>query len=145
MNTSSQPLAALPFLANDDLGKLILRLTLGGALLFHGAHKLMNFAATVDGMGALLASHHLPAFLAYGVFVGEALAPALIVLGLFTRLAGLIVAINMLFAVLLVHSHQIFTLTNHGAWALELQGFYLFGALALVFLGGGRYALGGGR
>lgn len=29
-------------LANTDLGKLIIRLTLGGLLLFHGVDKLMN-------------------------------------------------------------------------------------------------------
>ena len=48
---------------------------------------------------------------------------------------------NMLFAILLVHTGDILALTEHGGWRLELQGFYLFGALAIVFLGSGKYAI----
>jgi putative oxidoreductase len=53
----------------------------------------------------------------------------------------LIVVVNMLFAIWLAHSADIFSLTEHGGWALELQGFYLFSGLALIFLGSGRYAV----
>jgi putative oxidoreductase len=30
-----------------------------------------------------------------------------------------------------------------GGWALELQGFYFFTALAVALLGAGRYSMGG--
>jgi putative oxidoreductase len=49
----------------------------------------------------------------------------------------------MIFAVLLVHTSQFFTLNETGGWALELQGMFLFGALAVALLGAGRYSLGG--
>ncbi len=52
-------------LENADLGKLIIRLTLGGLMLFHGIAKLLNGVGFIEGE---LASHGLPTFLAYGVY-----------------------------------------------------------------------------
>lgn len=52
------------------------------------------------------------------------------------------VAINMVVALLLVHTGEFFTLSDTGGWALELQGRYLGTALALAFLGAGRYSIG---
>ena len=49
----------------------------------------------------------------------------------------------MVVAIGLVHVAELFTLGKQGGWALELQGMFLFAALALVFLGAGRYSLGG--
>jgi putative oxidoreductase len=49
----------------------------------------------------------------------------------------------MLVAFALAHLAQLFTLAKTGGWALELQGMYLFTALALVFLGAGRFSVGG--
>ncbi|MGE0808773.1 MAG: DoxX family protein [Burkholderiaceae bacterium] len=125
--------------SSTDLGKLILRLTLGILLLLHGLAKLKS---GVGGIGGMLASNGLPEALAYLVYVGEILAPAALILGIWTRPAALIVVINMLFAIGLVHMKELFTLDQGGAWALELQGFFLFTALAIVFLGSGRYGLG---
>jgi putative oxidoreductase len=47
----------------------------------------------------------------------------------------------MVFALFLAHRSQLFTLTTSGGWALELQGFYLFSGLAVLFLGSGRMAI----
>jgi putative oxidoreductase len=65
----------------------------------------------------------------------------MIILGIQARIGGLIVVLNMLFAILLVHTGDLFSLTDHGGWRLELQGFYLFGGLAIMFLGSGRMAI----
>jgi hypothetical protein len=59
------------------------------------------------------------------------LAPLLLLAGLWTRAAGLLVAINMVVAVLLVHTDQLAALNRNGGWALELQGFYFFIAVAM--------------
>ncbi len=128
------------FLKNDDSGKLILRLTLGILMLFHGVSKIQS-PSTVEYIAGNLSSSGLPSFLVNGVYLGELLAPALIVLGVFTRYSAMVVIINMLFAIFLVHTSDIFSLTQHGGWRLELQGFYLFGAAAIVFLGSGEYAV----
>jgi putative oxidoreductase len=129
----------IPF-KSDALGKLLLRLTLGLLMSFHGISKLTNPARTLESMNGLLAAAGLPTYLAYGVFIGEALAPILIILGIYSRIGGLIVVINMIFAVLLAHSAQLLTLTKTGGWALELQGFYMLTGLALFFLGSGKIA-----
>lgn len=127
-------------LHNDALGKLILRLTVGVLMLFHGVSKIMN-PGTVDFIGGALAGSGMPSLLAYGVYIGEVIAPLMIVLGIYCRYAALIVVINMVFAIMLMHSGDIFALTEHGGWRLELQGLYLFGALAIMFLGSGRQAI----
>lgn len=130
----------IPF-QSDALGKLILRLTLGLLLLLHGIAKVTNPARTLDSMSGMLTAAGLPTYLAYGVFAGEVLAPILIILGIYSRIGGLIVVINMIFAVQLAHATQLFSLTKTGGWALELQGFYLLSGLALFFLGSGRVAV----
>lgn len=124
----------------DDLGKLTLRLALGILLLLHGLAKLDG---GVGGIGNMLAGYGLPAVLAYGVYLGEILAPILIILGIYTRLGGLMALINMLFAIGLAHMGQLFTLGRSGGWALELQGMFLFAALAVILLGAGSHSLGG--
>lgn len=125
---------------SDDLGKLILRLALGVLMLLHGIAKLDK---GVDGIGSMLSGHGLPAILAYGVYLGEIVAPALVIIGLFTRPAACVIAINMVVAIWLVHMKHLSALTDNGGWALELQGMFLFSALALAFLGGGRLGVGG--
>ncbi|GGC67026.1 DoxX family protein [Marinobacter halophilus] len=125
-------------LENADLGKLIVRLTLGGLLLFHGIAKLLNGVGFIEGQ---LASHGLPTILAYGVYIGEVIAPLMVLLGYQTRIGALIIIFNMIVAIALVHGHQLLTLSSNGGWALELQGFFLFIAFALLFLGPGRYKL----
>ncbi|AKC68981.1 DoxX family protein [Pandoraea oxalativorans] len=126
----------------DDLGKLILRLTLGILLLFHGVSKVINGVGFIEGM---ITSHGLPAFLAYGAYLGEVLAPVLLILGVLTRLGGLLVVGNMLVAFSLVHLSQLGDLAKTGGWALELQGFYLFTGLCVILFGAGRYSVSGGR
>lgn len=125
-----------PFLS-DEIGKLVLRLTLGGLMLFHGVAKILHPAA-IDGIGKQLAGLGLPSFVAYGAYVGEVLAPLMIVFGLFARIGGLLVATNMVFAIFLAHRAELLTLSKHGGWALELQGFYLLCGIAVALLGSGR-------
>ena len=125
----------------DSIGKLILRLTLGVLMLFHGVSKLLHAAGTIERIGAQLVSAGLPPFLVYGVFIGEVLAPLMIVFGVYARLGGLLVVINMIFAVYLVHPDQMLSLTKTGGWVLELQAFFLFAGLAVLFLGSGKIAV----
>jgi putative oxidoreductase len=67
----------------------------------------------------------------------------LILVGLYTRAAALIVVVNMIVALLLVHTRQFFTLNDTGGWALELQAMYLGTAVVLALIGAGRYSIGG--
>ncbi len=125
---------------SDDYGKLILRLALGVLILLHGISKLTGGIGFISDM---VTAHGLPAQFAYLVYIGEVLAPAMIIVGLLTRPAALVIVINMLVALWLVHQQQLGLLNKNGGWELELQGMYLFGAMALVFLGAGRISVGG--
>ena len=125
---------------SNDLGKLLLRLTLGSLMLLHGIAKLSSGADHIAGM---VASHGLPGVLGYLVYVGEVLAPLLLIVGLWTRPAALVVAINMVVAIGLAHMGQLGQLGKSGGWALELQGLFLFTAVAVSLLGAGRFSLGG--
>jgi putative oxidoreductase len=124
----------------QDLGKLILRASLALLILFHGVSKIMG---GIDPIMGMVAQAGLPPQAGYLVYVGEVAAPLLMLLGAWTRLAALIVAVNMVVAILLVHTSQFFTLSKAGGWALELQGMYLAAALAVALLGAGRHSAGG--
>ncbi|MCI1899543.1 MAG: DoxX family protein [Enterobacter sp.] len=122
----------------DDLGKLLLRLAVGGLMLFHGLHKLFG---GVEGISGMLVAKGLPGFIAYGVLIGEVVAPILIVLGILTRPAALALAFTMVVAWLMVGTGKTFALDAVGAWAIESLVYFFIGALAVVFLGAGRYSL----
>ena len=123
----------------DDLAKLLLRVTLGALMLLHGIAKLQS---GIDPIIDAVANAGLPPVLAYGVFLGEVLAPLLLIAGVWSRLAAGVIAINMVAAIALMHATDFGTLTRTGGWALELQAFYLVVALAIALLGAGRFALG---
>jgi putative oxidoreductase len=129
--------------SRDDIGKLILRLTVAVLMLFHGVSKLRHGVAWIAGP---LQAHHLPPFLAYGVYVGEVVAPILLILGIFTRPAALVIAFDLIMALFLVVQGKAFQIQPQtGALGGELQFLYLFSALAIAFFGSGRYALSKGR
>ena len=100
-------------LSCDDLGKLLLRLAVGGLMLFHGLHKLFGGVGFISGM---LVEKGLPGFIAYGVLIGEVVAPILIIVGLFTRPAALVQAFTMIVAWLMVGlmRHSRSTRSAHG-------------------------------
>ncbi|SHM75318.1 DoxX family protein [Flavobacterium chilense] len=123
---------------NNDFGLLILRITIGLLMLLHGISK---FGGGLEFISGMLVEKGLPGFFAYGVLIGEILAPVLLIIGFRTRIAAIIYAVNCLVAVLMVHSADIFKLSDHGGWELELLGLYFFGSLVLFFTGGGKYAL----
>jgi putative oxidoreductase len=127
--------------ASDDAGRLVLRLMVGGLILFHGVSKLQG---GVDGIAGMLTGRGLPGFLAYGAYVGEVLAPLMILIGIWTRPAALLVVVNMLVALALVHTGELTKINaKTGGWAIELQMFYLLGAVAIALLGAGRFSAGG--
>jgi putative oxidoreductase len=124
----------------EEVGKLILRLAVGILMLFHGTAKILN-PGVIDAIGSQLESHGWPAFVAYGAYFGEVLAPLMLIFGVLSRIGGLLVAINMVFAIVMGHTVQLLTLSKSGGWAVELQAFYLLCGLAIVFLGSGRMAV----
>ncbi len=122
----------------QNTGLLLLRLSIGGLMLFHGIHKLIN---GVDGLVGMFESMGLPGFIAYGAYLGEFLAPIFIIVGYRAKIASLFVAATMLVAAMTAHADDILKIGDHGEWALELIGLYLFGAFSIFFLGAGKFAV----
>ncbi len=115
-----------------------MRLMLGGMLLFHGIYKLQHGIGTIKNM---VVGHGLPEILAYGVYIGEILAPLLLLLGISSRVWAGVIAVNMLMAIWLTNFKGIVTLGAHGAWGMEVVMFYLLSAFAVILLGSGKYAV----
>lgn len=109
-------------------------------MLFHGIAKIRN-PGSLDYIEGMVTGIGLPPEIVYGVYIGEIVAPLMLIFGVYARVGGLILLGNMLFAVALVHTGDFLSLTKHGGWALELQAFYLFGGLAIILLGSGRIAV----
>lgn len=110
-------------LAKPDLGKLVLRVSFAFLFLLHGIHKVIGGTEFIQG---LLVDHGLPAFVAYGVYLGEVVAPILMIIGLYTRLASVVVAGTCLMVIYLLNMGDLFALNKFGAWAVEGIGVYLF-------------------
>lgn len=125
---------------SEDFGKLIMRLALGVLVLLHGLGKIVG---GVSGIAGMLSSAGLPEGVAYGVYLGEVLGPLLLILGWHARVGAALVALNMLVAVGLAHLGQLDQLNENGGWQLELQGMFLFTAVALLLTGPGRISLNG--
>jgi putative oxidoreductase len=114
-----------------EAGFLLLRWAVAGLILLHGISKLIHGLGPIEGM---LASAGLPAFIAYGVLVGEVVAPLLVLANIMVVPAALVMAFNMVVAVALAHTSQFSTLGKSGGWALELEGLYFFGSLAIALM-----------
>lgn len=122
----------------SDLGKLVLRLTLGGLLLFHGLNKLLFGTGMIEYQ---LAEFGLITYIAYALMVVELVAPLMVILGFFTSAGAFLIFISMITTVTVTHGDELFTLGVNGGWAPELQTFFTLCAVAVFLLGPGRYKL----
>ena len=126
------------FVLRIDTGLLLLRILVGVLLFTHGLIKITN---GVDGIANMLSGKGIPAFIAYGVYVGEIIAPIALVIGYRARLASVVIFLNMLVVFFIARPHDIFALNDMGLWKMELAAFYLFGSIILFFTGAGKYAV----
>lgn len=117
---------------------LISRVVLGVIFMAHGWQKIAQdgLEATVQGFAAM--GVPMPEVSAPVVAFTELIGGALLVLGLFTGVAGVVLAIDMLVAALLVHAPAGIFVTD-GGW--ELVGALGAAALILAAVGPGRLAL----
>ena len=123
--------------SNNDIAKLILRVTLGVFMLFHGFYKIIH---GIGGVEAMLSASSLPQFLAYGVYLGELIAPIFIILGLYARVASLVLAFNMLVAMYLSYGFS-FGLAKYGGLAMEAPLMFFVMAIVIALLGSGKFSI----
>ncbi len=121
---------------------LLLRVTLGGLFLAHAALKLFVF--TPAGTAQFFASVGLPPALAYVVMTAEVLGGVALILGLWTRVVGLLLTPILLGAIVTVHAANGFFFNDlHGGW--EYPAFWIVALVVQALLGSGAFALGPAR
>lgn len=124
-------------LQNNDIAKLLLRVSLGVLILFHGIHKLIH---GIDGVEAMVSDAGLPGFLGYGVYIGELIAPIFIILGLYARIASLVLGFNMLMAIYLAYGFS-FSLAKYGGVSFETPLLFFIMSILVFLFGSGRYSV----
>ncbi|MDG5491298.1 DoxX family protein [Psychroserpens sp. SPM9] len=122
----------------QHIGILILRISVAFTMLIYGITKFIN---GIDFIKNLLTQYDLPAFFGYGIYVGEIIAPALIIIGFRTKLAGLVFAFNCLVAIVMVQLPNLLKLNEFGGWAIGPIFIYMMFGFALFFTGAGKYAV----
>lgn len=123
---------------NQDLGKLVLRITVGGLMIFHGVHKLIHGH---DFIVQQLENVGLPKWLWFGVPLAEVVAPLAIILGIATRLSSLLIAFTMLMSIYLLYGANLFQINEVGALKIEVNIFFLMGAICIMLFGSGKYSI----
>lgn len=129
-----------------DVVLLILRLALAIVMFPHGAQKMLGWfgGPGFSGTIAFMTGSHIPAFLAFIVIIVEFFGPILLVLGLFTRLWALAIAIDMIVAVMMVHLPNGFFMNWSGQQHGEGFEYHIYPiaiGIALLIAGSGRFAL----
>lgn len=120
------------FLVWSTWGLLALRLAVGLVFLPHGLGKLKNPKSMAQGMGWSAAA---AAFLGFVETAGA----LLMIVGLLTQLAALLLGLVMIGAIYYKISKWHKKFTGDGGWELDLA---LLGAnIALLFSGAGAWAL----
>ena len=125
---------------SPDYGLLILRVALGfSMLMLHGRGKMLDFSGTVAKFPALFG---LPANVNLGLAIfAEVVCSALLIAGLFTRFAALILAITMGVAFFFVHKSALVDVAATGAKSGELAMVYLVAYVTLLFTGAGKFSV----
>lgn len=134
-------LLKLSFLPKSpDYGLLILRVALGfSMLLLHGRGKLLDFSGMAAKFPALFG---LPSTVSLGLAVfAEVLCSALLIAGLFTRFAALMLAITMGVAFFFVHKSALVDVAASGIKSGELAMVYLVAYVTLLFTGAGKFSV----
>jgi len=116
---------------NVDVGLLLLRIAVGMTFIAHGWAKFMN----MEGTTAFFAGLGLAGFFVYFVATVEVLGGLAVLLGLFTDVAGILLAAVMVGAIALMKAFKGFL----GGY--ELEAILLLTALGIAFAGAGKYAV----
>lgn len=127
-------LYSFPWNSWQSVGLLVLRLVVGIAFILHGLPKIKN---PMHWMG-----DKVPSILQLAAALAEFGGGIALILGFLTPIAAAAIAIDMVFALVLVHfpQHQPFVGGGPGG-SFELPLVYLALMIALIATGPGRYSL----
>jgi putative oxidoreductase len=121
-----------------DFAKLYIRIYVAFMLLFHGVHKVLN---GIDFIFPLVAKVGWPSYVAYGVYAGEIVAPLMLLVGFFPRVAAGLIVFTLGCCIYLTHMEALLKIDQMGGWAMEPDMTYIFPCVLLIIIGGGKYCL----
>jgi putative oxidoreductase len=134
------------FKIDNNVSTLLLRLLLGVVFFPHGAQMALGwfggygFSGT---MGFFTGTLHIPAPFAFLAIAAQFAGAIALILGLFTRVAALGIAVNMLVAVAMVHAQYGWFMNWFGNQKGEGFEYHLLAigiAIVLMIRGGGKWA-----
>ena len=134
------------FKIDNNVSTLLLRLLLGLVFFPHGAQMALGwfggygFSGT---MGFFTGTLHIPALFAFLAIATQFAGAIALILGLFTRVAALGIAVNMLVAVAMVHAQYGWFMNWFGNQKGEGFEYHLLAigiAIVLIIRGGGKWA-----
>ena len=124
----------------DNAGLLVLRVVVGVLIAAHGLQKLTTAGPAGFGRGTLAGlGVPLPVLVGYVVTFAELAGGVLLILGLLTRLAALVLTVDLVVAILLVKVN-VGLIAMRGAGA-ELDLAFIAAFIALLLMGPGRLSL----
>ncbi|WP_428663863.1 DoxX family protein [Runella sp.] len=118
--------------AYTDLGIFVLRVFVPLLLITHGYDKLLSF---LDGADKFPDPLHIGVRFSHALAViGEVVAPILVILGLWTRLASVVEIIHFLVVVFMMHANEPLGEKEHGL-------LFLIPYVTILLTGAGKYSL----
>ena len=133
-------LALSPMNRLAEFAPLVVRVIVG---VIMAAHGLQKFLAGPANFGGFLAQLGVPAptLMGYVVTLVELGGGILLIIGLFSRLAALLLTIDLLVAILLVKVNVGFLSPQGGGAGAELDLALIAGFLVILLAGAGRISL----
>jgi putative oxidoreductase len=126
-------LYSFPWTSWQSLGLLVLRLVVGTAFILHGLPKIQN---PMHWMGDKVSP-----ILQLAAAVAEFGGGIALVVGFLTPIAAALIAVDMIFALALVHLPKGDKFVNPSGGSFELPLVYLALMIGLIATGPGRYSL----
>ena len=120
-----------------DYAGFVLRIALGSVFIAHALLKL--FVLTLPGTVQFFASQGFPGWMAYPVIAGEILGGVFLILGVFTRLAAILLIPIMAGAFLTHYPNGWMFASRGGGW--EYIGLLIIALLIQVCLGSGKFSI----
>jgi putative oxidoreductase len=123
-------------------GLAILRIVLGIAMLFHGWSKLSGGVDNVAGFFGGQLGIPAPQLMAWVVTIVELVGGILLVVGFLTQIVGILIALDMLGAILFAYLLRGVPIINEGgAISWEKEAVFAAAALCIALAGPGAWSV----
>lgn len=123
---------------SGSYGVALLRIVVGVYFIAHAGLKLIVF--TPAGTEHFFASLGLPGWFGLVIITVELLAGVCLILGVYSRVAAVLIAPDLIGAIVLVHIHNGFFFTDRGGgW--EFPALWFAALIAIALIGDGAWTL----